>query len=66
MVTASSIYEVPLMLEDLGLGDFLVERLRLEQAQPSDLSEWRTLVDAHRDGEAHRAHRAGWQIRCPA
>jgi CTP synthase len=42
--TASSIYEVPLMLEDLGLGDFLVEKMGLEQAQPTDLSEWRSLV----------------------
>ncbi len=42
--TASSIYEVPLMLEDLGLGDFLVEKMGLEQPQPTDLSEWRGLV----------------------
>jgi CTP synthase len=45
MVTANTIYAVPLMLEDLELGDFLVERLRLEQAQPSDLADWRTLVE---------------------
>ena len=42
--TAGSIYEVPLMLEDSGLGDFLVERLRLEQAHAVDLTEWRALV----------------------
>jgi CTP synthase len=42
--TASSIYEVPLMLEDLGLGDFLVEKLGLQQTQPTDLREWRSLV----------------------
>ena len=42
--TASSIYEVPLMLEDLGLGDFLVEKMGLEQPQPTDLREWRSLV----------------------
>jgi CTP synthase len=44
LVTASSIYEVPLMLEGAGLGDFLVERLRLESAQAPELSEWRELV----------------------
>ncbi len=44
LVTANSIYEVPLMLEGAGLGDFLVERLRLEQAQAPDLDEWRELV----------------------
>jgi CTP synthase len=42
--TAGTIYEVPLMLEDLGLGDFLVEKLGLTQPQPTDLREWRTLV----------------------
>ncbi|HEX5157731.1 MAG TPA: CTP synthase [Ktedonobacterales bacterium] len=42
--TASSIYEVPLMLEDLGLGDFLVEKMALRQSQPTDLREWRGLV----------------------
>ncbi len=44
LVTAQSIYEVPLMLEAAGLGNYLVETLRLEQAQPADLSEWRELV----------------------
>ena len=42
--TANSIYEVPLLLEDLGLGDFLVEKMGLQQAQPADLTEWRALV----------------------
>jgi CTP synthase len=42
--TASSIYEVPLLLEDLGLGDFLIEKMGLEQSQPTDLREWRGLV----------------------
>ncbi|HEV8193243.1 MAG TPA: CTP synthase [Ktedonobacterales bacterium] len=45
MVTANTIYAVPLMLEDLELGDFLVERLRLEQPQPADLADWRMLVE---------------------
>src|SRR5579862_83459 len=44
LVTASSIYEVPMMLEGAGLGDFVVERLRLENAQPANLDEWRDLV----------------------
>ncbi|WP_322820565.1 CTP synthase [Chloroflexus sp.] len=41
--TVDSIYEVPLVLEDMGLGDYLVERLGLP-ATPPDLEEWRTLV----------------------
>ncbi|HEX6541541.1 MAG TPA: CTP synthase, partial [Ktedonobacterales bacterium] len=43
--TASTIYEVPLMLEDLGLGDFLVEKLGLHQKHATDLREWRMLVE---------------------
>jgi CTP synthase len=41
--TAETIYEVPLLLEEAGLGDFVVERLKLS-AQPADLAEWRELV----------------------
>ncbi|GAB4548406.1 MAG: CTP synthase [Anaerolineae bacterium] len=41
--TVQTIYEVPLLLEESGLGDFVVERLDLPR-QPPDLSEWRTLV----------------------
>lgn len=43
LVTASSIYEVPLILEDVGLGKFVVERLGLEDREP-DLAAWRDLV----------------------
>ena len=45
LVTASSIYEVPLMLEDAGLGNFLVENLHIQQAASADLTEWKELVD---------------------
>ena len=44
LVTTPVLYEVPLILEDAGLGDFIVERLRLETGPP-DLTEWRELVD---------------------
>ena len=43
LVTASSIYDVPLTLEEAGLGDYLVERLGLN-ASPPDLETWRRLV----------------------
>ncbi|MCX7853761.1 MAG: CTP synthase [Anaerolineae bacterium] len=43
LVTAPTIYAVPLTLEEAGLGDYLVERLRLP-AQPPDLRAWRELV----------------------
>ncbi len=42
--TVESIYEVPLVLEEAGLGDYLVDRLRLE-ACPPNLSEWTRLVN---------------------
>ena len=41
---ASSIYEVPLILEREGLAQQALELLQLEQRQP-DLSQWQTLVD---------------------
>ena len=41
--TVETIYEVPLILEEAGLGDLLIERLRLPGV-PRDLAEWRDLV----------------------
>jgi CTP synthase len=41
--TASSIYEVPLMLDGAGVGDFIAERLGLPPSSP-DLQEWQQLV----------------------
>jgi CTP synthase len=41
--TVDTIYEVPLLLEEAGLGDFVVERLQLS-SQPPNLSEWHSLV----------------------
>jgi len=38
-----SIYQVPLMLEEAGLGDYICEVLGIEAAAP-DLSQWRQLV----------------------
>ena len=41
--TASSIYEVPLMLEDEGVADFIAARMELNAAAP-DMGAWRRLV----------------------
>ncbi|RRR75807.1 MAG: CTP synthase [Candidatus Viridilinea halotolerans] len=41
--TVESIYEVPLVLEDAGLGDYLCERLGLQKVAP-DLAPWHDLV----------------------
>jgi CTP synthase len=43
LVTSETIYEVPLLLEDAGLGEFIVSRLRLK-AEESNLEEWRDMV----------------------
>ena len=44
LVTVPLLYEIPLVLEDAGLGDFVVERLELNVGPP-DLSEWREFVE---------------------
>jgi CTP synthase len=44
LLTVSTIYEIPLILEEAGLGDLMVEMLRLPPGQ-GDLSEWRALVE---------------------
>jgi CTP synthase len=41
--TVSSIYLVPLVLEDEGMGALIVDRLHLE-AEPPQLDEWKELV----------------------
>ena len=43
LVTAETIYEVPLMLEDSGLTNLIISRLGLS-AVDADLNEWRTMV----------------------
>ncbi len=44
--TAETIYEVPLLFENWGLGDLVVRDLGLaESAHPADLTAWRALVD---------------------
>jgi CTP synthase len=44
LVTGETIYEVPLQLEEHGLGDFIVKRLGLK-AVKSNLDDWRDMVN---------------------
>lgn len=44
LVTTPVLYEVPLLLEQVGFGDFVADRLVLDVTEP-DLGEWRDLVD---------------------
>jgi CTP synthase len=43
--TVSSIYEIPLILEEAGLGQLIVDKLGLKKAKKADLSQWRELVE---------------------
>jgi CTP synthase len=44
--TAQTIYEVPLLFEEAGLGSLLVRELGLDEAaQPPDLESWAALVE---------------------
>ena len=44
LITVETIYEVPLILEEAGLGALIVERLGLPANEPQ-LDEWRALVE---------------------
>jgi len=44
LLTVSNIYEVPLILDEAGLGDYIVDRLSLP-ATGRDLEEWRNMVE---------------------
>ncbi len=44
MVTTNVLYEVPLLLEKLGMAEFVLRRLGLEARQKPDWSEWQNLV----------------------
>jgi CTP synthase len=43
LVTSETIYEVPLLLEDAGLGEFIARRLGL-RGEKSNLEQWRDMV----------------------
>lgn len=44
LLTVPTIYEVPLILEESGMGQLVIEMLRLP-AGPGDLNEWRAMVE---------------------
>jgi CTP synthase len=45
METAPVLYEVPLLLERANVGDFVLERLKLEPRCQPDWTEWKTMVE---------------------
>jgi CTP synthase len=50
LVTTDLLYEVPLVLEDAGLGDYLVEQLELQTPKPT-LQDWRSMITRMRAAE---------------
>jgi CTP synthase len=48
MVTTQVLYEVPLLLEEAGVGDYIVERLGLQAREIPNWKPWKQLVEAVR------------------
>ena len=44
LITTEVLYEVPLLLEDVRVADYLIKRLKLEARRSPDLSDWQRLV----------------------
>jgi len=44
LITAPILYEIPLVLENARVGEFLLERMELEARQLPDWSEWKKMV----------------------
>ena len=49
-LTAKSIYDVPLMLEEAGLGKVLCKLFNIEDKEP-DFEEWKKIVEAYHNPE---------------
>jgi CTP synthase len=45
MVTAELIYEIPLLLEKTGIGEFMLERLALEPKNSLDWTVWESIIE---------------------
>ncbi len=45
MVTSDVLYEVPLLLERAGVGDYLVEKLNMQATRKPDMKPWEKLVE---------------------
>src|SRR5512137_1517220 len=48
MVTAEVLYEIPLLLEKAGVGDYMVEKLGLQTRETPDWTPWKHLVETVR------------------
>jgi len=50
-IDVDEIYKIPMLLNEQGLDNIVVEKLRLD-VPPADLSEWKAVVDAKANPEA--------------
>ena len=44
MQTTDTVYNIPLMLEDAGVGDIILKKIKLKDWQNPDWTEWRKMV----------------------
>ena len=55
MTTTDSLYNIPLMLEDAGVGDIILKKFKLKNYSSPDWSDWRAMVsDMRREKPAVR------------
>ncbi len=64
-VDAPSLYEIPLVLHDEGLDDYICTTLHLSEHEP-DLTDWRQLVAQVEAADRAGAHRPRRQVHQPA
>ena len=48
IVTTQVLYEVPILLENAGVGDYLVKNLKLKTERKPDWTSWQKLIDSVR------------------
>ena len=60
--TVETVYEVPLLLEEQGLGDLIVERLLIE-AENGDMASWKSMVEALKQARREPRDRRGREVR---
>ncbi len=51
MVTTDNLYQIPLLLEEAGVAEFLLERFKIEAKAPPDWSAWKRLAQANHINE---------------
>ncbi|MCA9899388.1 MAG: CTP synthase [Anaerolineales bacterium] len=50
-VTSDILYNIPLLLEETGLGDYVIHRLKLKEKQKPDLTEWEQMIATIRNSK---------------